>query len=710
MRPVVAMAQLVGVIGFVRSAAGAVPAREVPPRGVRAPFRLLLPAAVVLPLAIQAAGGWLAWSASFEQATAEVTHTADAAAEYVRSVLDGHLLRLERAGQLLAGLPDEEIRAREPEFHAALRAILAGTTAADPFRIYVFGRDAQVLVNTDFAQSPPGDYSDRDYIRILRAPGAPRLVLGETLLGRANERLFFPMTIAREAPSGDTAGGFAGAINISISPEAVAAGLARLRGEPDDVLSLVRENGAVLARTEPIATPPPWRQSAGAEVTRRMAEGDVRFTRLGASPLDGTTRLAAYRQVEGWPVYVAAARTRAAIVARWRERTAWLLAIGLPATLALALLSWLVRRAWRSAEAAREGLEDRVRERTSELARRTAELAGSEERLRLALEAADLGTWEVDCRSGALVRSPRTATILGHAPEELATTVEQWRERIHPADRAETTARFAALCRDEIARYEVQYRRRRPDGSWVWVEACARVVERDAQGRPLRVAGTLQDVTARRAAEERRTLLAREVDHRAKNALAVVQAALRLTPRTDPQNYATAVEGRVAALARAHTLLAERSWSGAELRSLLEGELSAFLVTAPDGGAPQAELQGPPVPVAATAAQSLSLAIHELATNALKYGALSAPGGRLHVAWQVDAAAGLLQVAWVERGGPELAGPPARRGFGSRVIVATVRDQLGGELDAQWRPEGLDVAMRLPLDRVQAASALEPAG
>ncbi|HEV7263734.1 MAG TPA: HWE histidine kinase domain-containing protein [Falsiroseomonas sp.] len=156
----------------------------------------------------------------------------------------------------------------------------------------------------------------------------------------------------------------------------------------------------------------------------------------------------------------------------------------------------------------------------------------------------------------------------------------------------------------------------------------------------------------------------RLVDHRAKNALAVVQAALRLTPSTSPEQYAAAVEGRVAALARAHTLLAEHRWAGAQL---LEGELSAFLTTGRAEGQPRAELAGPDVQVAATAAQSLSLTFHKLATNAVQYGALSVAEGRLSVTWGVDHEAGLLHLRWQETSGPILEKAPARRGFGSRV-------------------------------------------
>ena len=225
----------------------------------------------------------------------------------------------------------------------------------------------------------------------------------------------------------------------------------------------------------------------------------------------------------------------------------------------------------------------------------------------------------------------------------------------------------------------------------------------------------MRDLTERKRAEEERLLLMREVDHRAKNVLAVVQAALRLTPKRDPEAYAKAVEGRVMALARAHTLLSGRRWTGAELRTLLEGELSPFLSAVPQAGnagaafadTPRAELDGPAVTLAPAATQAFSMALHELATNATKHGALSAPGGRLRVSWTLDRGAGALRLRWAEAGGPAVAGPPARRGFGSRVIETTVRNQLGGTVRAAWTPQGLVCEIEAPLGSFHARAGSE---
>ncbi|MBK1660532.1 HWE histidine kinase domain-containing protein [Paracraurococcus ruber] len=214
---------------------------------------------------------------------------------------------------------------------------------------------------------------------------------------------------------------------------------------------------------------------------------------------------------------------------------------------------------------------------------------------------------------------------------------------------------------------------------------------------PERFAVLFLDVTERKLAEERQALLAREVDHRAKNALTVVQSVLRLTRAPDLPSYVRAVEGRVAALARAQSLLAADRWQGADLRTLLLAELGPFL------GGQRLVLDGPLVPLPPLAAQPLAMAVHELATNAVKHGALSAAAGRLAVRWSLrPGTPPELALRWEERGGPPVPGPPARPGFGSRVLEGTVRSQLGGRVALAWETAGLACDLVLPLPGVAA--------
>ena len=182
-------------------------------------------------------------------------------------------------------------------------------------------------------------------------------------------------------------------------------------------------------------------------------------------------------------------------------------------------------------------------------------------------------------------------------------------------------------------------------------------------------------------------LLAREVDHRAKNALAVVQAIVRLTKGTDVHAFSAAVHGRIRAIANAHTLLSESRWIGADILKLVREELAPYQ----DGE--RVSILGSSVDLPPDAAQSVAIVLHELATNAAKYGALSRPEGRLTVSWNV--VDDRLNLTWVELGGPVVSRPETD-GFGTKVINASVTGQLKGDVAFDWRPSGLHCHISIP--------------
>jgi PAS domain S-box-containing protein len=319
-----------------------------------------------------------------------------------------------------------------------------------------------------------------------------------------------------------------------------------------------------------------------------------------------------------------------------------------------------------------------------------AALRESEERLRLIVDGVrDYAIFLSDAEDRVEAWLPGAARIFGWDAAEIAG--QPGAVLFTPEDRAagvpEAEAQDAA--RDGSAR-NVRWHLRR-DGARVFIEGTTYALRRD-DGSLRGFLKVGQDVTARKAAEERQSLLAREVDHRAKNALAVVQTMLRLTRAEDIPGFARAVEGRVSALARAQTLLADVSWDGADLRALLEGELAPFLT------GQRVVLDGPSVLLPPGVAQPIAMAAHELATNAAKHGALSAPGGQVAVGWTLRAGRE-LRLRWTESGGPPVAGPPGRRGFGSRVLEGTVARQLGGAVRLDWRPAGLACEMEVPLRR-----------
>jgi PAS domain S-box-containing protein len=321
-------------------------------------------------------------------------------------------------------------------------------------------------------------------------------------------------------------------------------------------------------------------------------------------------------------------------------------------------------------------------------------LLQEERRYRALAQVGTLTAWRADA-TGSMVEGRGWTELTGQ--DEAALRGAGWLEALHPDDRDRTVAVWTAA--QAAGRpVDVEYRVRRADRQgWRWVRAKG-VPVRSGDDAPVEEwVGSIEDAHERRTQEERQALLAREVDHRAKNALAVVQAAVRLTRAADIPSYVKAVEGRVSALARAHTLLAEDQWVGADLRTLLAGELALF--TSGGEGGPRAVLHGPAIVVPAVAAQPLGMAIHELATNAVKHGALSSPGGRVTVEWSLEPTAQGrdLLIRWAESGGPPVEGPPGRRGFGSRVLDGTLRQQLRGGMEVHWDRDGILVETRVPL-------------
>jgi two-component sensor histidine kinase len=217
----------------------------------------------------------------------------------------------------------------------------------------------------------------------------------------------------------------------------------------------------------------------------------------------------------------------------------------------------------------------------------------------------------------------------------------------------------------------------------------------DKRGRVIRVSGVTVDITERKRAEERQNLLTREVDHRAKNALALAQSIVRLTRADNVKEYAETVEGRINALARVHTILSLSSWQGAEIGKLVREEVAPY---APSG---RVRTSGPEVSLQPRTAQTLALALHELLTNSAKYGALSRLSGQLSITWHT--ADSMLDLTWEEAGGPSVT-EPTSRGFGTRGLMASIESQLGGKALFDWRTEGVVCRLLVPIAKTPAQS------
>jgi PAS domain S-box-containing protein len=230
--------------------------------------------------------------------------------------------------------------------------------------------------------------------------------------------------------------------------------------------------------------------------------------------------------------------------------------------------------------------------------------------------------------------------------------------------------------------------RMRKDGSRTDISLTVSPI-RNSAGKVIGASKIARDITERKRSEKQITSLAREAEHRAKNMLATVQATVRLTEADTPKELKRAIEGRIQALANVHALFVQSRWTGAELRNLVAQELSPYC----RDGETRARIDGPSLLLEPNTAQTMAVALHELATNAAKYGALSGPNGKILVEWS-SAADGRIVLRWTETDGPAVK-PPTRKGFGTRVIESMIQ-QDKGEFRLDWRVEGLTCEITMP--------------
>ena len=333
-------------------------------------------------------------------------------------------------------------------------------------------------------------------------------------------------------------------------------------------------------------------------------------------------------------------------------------------------------------------LEIRIAERTAELETSNARLMQSEELRTLALAAGQMGTWTWDAVSGLLTWDEGQYRIFGVDPDDFAVTIGNVRALVHPEDWDHLREAWWQV-NEHTQSLQTEFRVLRPSGELRWCigTAAAGVVSSEV----VRVSGVTVDITDRKEAEERQALLAREVDHRARNLLAVVQSIVRLTRASSIDGYVAAVEGRIGALARAHALLSDARWQGADFGKLVEEEITPYRTTERD----KIVVTGAKVVLEPAIAQALTLALHELATNAAKYGSLSAPAGWVRLTWEIRS--GNLVLDWLEIGGPPVE-PPLTKGYGSEVISASIERQLDGAVTFDWGRDGLHCTLSVPLD------------
>lgn len=312
-----------------------------------------------------------------------------------------------------------------------------------------------------------------------------------------------------------------------------------------------------------------------------------------------------------------------------------------------------------------------------------ATLRESEERFRGIFENAATGIAITDLQGKFQLCNPAYTAMLGYTQEELRAL--DFSKVVHPDDVAANLAEYGRLVAHEIPSFEILNRYVRRNGEPLWVHKHVSLL-RDAQGKPTNIIALITDMSERKRQEERIHLLLREVNHRSKNMLSLVQAIARQTAASEPSEFVQRFGERIQALAASQDLLIRSEWKGVPLNDLIRSQLAHFA----DLVDRRITLDGPSLTINAAAAQVLGMAVHELATNAGKYGALSNDDGRIEIAWQLplDEPGPRFTMTWTESGGPPVTAPE-RRGFGSTVTTTIAKAALSAGVAVQYAPAGL---------------------
>jgi PAS domain S-box-containing protein len=321
-------------------------------------------------------------------------------------------------------------------------------------------------------------------------------------------------------------------------------------------------------------------------------------------------------------------------------------------------------------------------------------LRRSESRLQLALAGARAAAWEWDAGTDDIDWSPEMSAITGLSSDAGVHGLETYLKMIEEEDRDKAVSDLKAAL-GKGGPFTTELRSRRTNGAVIWLNISG-VVEHLQTGKPIRAYGILQDITERKAHEVQIHLLMREVNHRSKNMLSLVQAIARQTAARDPEDFIGCFTERIQALAANQDLLIRNEWQGVDVEDLVRAQLAHFA----DLTGSRIFVDGPQLRLKPASAQAIGLALHELATNAGKYGALSTDRGRVNVCWGI--VGGIFTMSWVECDGTPVF-TPKRRGFGTTVIEAMVKHSLDGAVDLNFATSGVIWRLTCP-----AANALEP--
>jgi PAS domain S-box-containing protein len=302
--------------------------------------------------------------------------------------------------------------------------------------------------------------------------------------------------------------------------------------------------------------------------------------------------------------------------------------------------------------------------------------------------------FEWNARTNSSQRSNNAAQILGFDPKQ-AFSATEFLERVHPDDRTHFKALIHSVHPDKPS-YKMTFRFGCPDGRQIWLEESSRA-EFDSAGQCVHLKGLTLDITERKQSDERQGLLISELDHRVKNLLARVAVISSYTRQgsNSIDQFVAVLDRRIQSMANAHSLLSQNRWSGVNLADLVHNQLAPYATIA------NTVISGPDVTLTPTTTQAVAMALHELVTNAVKYGALSSPNGHVSVNWdrhQHEGATPRVEIEWRETGGPPVVSSP-KLGYGTNLIRELIPHELGGTVDLAFAPDGVRCKIDVPIEQ-----------
>lgn len=669
--------------------------------GVRWALGAMLAASILIPLALYGGISWYLRAERLREGLENVQQTRLLLEEHAHRVFEAQELTIAQIDARIHGMSWDEIRESEA-LHRFLSELARSSDHIDG--LWLIPPDGRTANSADVFPFPPVDTTHRDYFRALEA--ADTLYFGEIIVGKVKGTLNFNVS-RRRSPTAR----FDGLILVTASLDYFTHFWDEAFSHETHVAGLFRPDGEILARYPPLDGLPE-RLASDSPLLSAMARADSGLE-TATSSVDGTKRVYGYSRIADYPVYIGFGIAEAELLAPWRRDMPYHGLIALTASLLLASLVLVASGQSRKLTTAMVSWRDTAARLQQEVDRRekAEHLVDEKERLLARLhEATEERKAILDTMVEGVVAYDAEGEIIycNRASQRILRIAET--EQPDFAGLA-AAGRLVRLDDAEVPPAEAPDRRVLSGGLLAQEEL--RILSAEPsdpivcrfQGAPLRdragaVVGavlTFADITEEKNSEERRELLMAELDHRVRNMLATILAMVRISSghAATKQDLAEALTGRIAAMGRTHGRLTASGWRGVGLRQIVEDELEPY---AGEGRVLVEESRDVVLPP--KDAVNLSLVLHELATNAVKYGALSSDSGRVEIGWtrrtRDDGGGPLLRVIWREQGGPPVESP-TRQGFGTTIVNSAFRGGEGADVDLRFEPGGVTCEILLPL-------------